>query len=104
MKLTVADGGETSMEWEVDGHRCSARFWPDSQLAKFEFLLGTCTIFVTYRVMQAHMMAVCIVEVDAGLPPTIQFGNMMRIDASRYHQQQEALLEAAGGAEAGAAG
>ena len=51
MKLTVADGGETSMEWEVDGHRCSARFWPDSQLAKFEFLLGTCTIFVTYRVM-----------------------------------------------------
>ena len=38
--------------------------------------------------------AVVDVRFDAGLPPTVQFGNMMRIDATRYHQQQESLLEA----------
>jgi len=102
MKLSSTDG-ETSMEWEVDGHRCSARFWPASQLANFEFLLGTCTIFVTYRLMQAHMMAINLVEVDAGLPPTVQFGNMMRIDAQKYHQQQESSLQAAAAAKASAA-
>ena len=38
-----------------------------------------------------HMMAVTIVEIDEGKMPTVQFGNMMRIDRAKYIAHQEAL-------------
>ena len=35
---------------------------------------------ITYRVMDPDTMAVCIVEVDEKHTPTIQYGNMCRLD------------------------
>ena len=47
---------------------------PQSQLAIFEFMLGACVIVVTYHIRGPHMMAVNIVEAEAGQPPTVQLG------------------------------
>jgi hypothetical protein len=42
------------------------------------------TVTVTFRVMDADTLAVCIVEVDAKHTPSIQYGNMMRLHEPSY--------------------
>ena len=44
-----------------------------------------------YHIRGAHMMAISIVEIDDGKTPTVQFGNMFRIDPSKYLSQQQAI-------------
>lgn len=46
--------------------------------------MSNSTVSVTFRVMDADTLAVCIVEVDAKHTPTIQYGNMMRLHEPSY--------------------
>ena len=46
------------------------------------------------------MMAISIVEIDDGKTPTVQFGNMLRIDPSKYLSQQQAIDREEGQAQA----
>lgn len=91
MSCAKGAGGDMNMEWSIGTHRCTGRFLALPQLAVFEFILGGCAIVVTYHIRGAHMMAVSIVEIDEGKTPTVQFGNMLRIDPSKYLSQQEAI-------------
>jgi hypothetical protein len=95
VRCTRGSSGDMHMEWDVDGQRCTGRFLAQPQLAILEFILGTTAIIVTYHIRGEHMMAVSIVEVDDAQMPTVQYGNMLRIDASKYLSQQEAQQEAA---------
>lgn len=48
------------------------------------FYLKTTSVVITMRVVDHNNIAVVIVEVDESSSPTIQYGNMMRIDPIIY--------------------
>ena len=74
----------TSIEWQYGGEPCSGMFNPMTSTAVLNFFLKSSTVTITYRVMDMNTLAVVIVEVDEGHSPTIQYGNMCRIDLDLY--------------------
>eukprot|EP00947_MAST-08B_sp_MAST-8B-sp1_P004827 g4827.t1 len=83
----IADPKGMLMEWEHAGHKCNGVFQPATSVAILNFYMAASTVTITYRVMDADTMAVCIVEVDDKHTPTIQYGNMCRLDAAAYAKE-----------------
>ena len=54
-------------------NRCHGNFQSGSKVATLNFLMRTSTVTVTFRVMDADTLAICIVEVDAKHTPSIQY-------------------------------
>jgi hypothetical protein len=48
------------------------------------FFLETSTTTITYRILNQHTLAVCIVELDDHNNSTVQIGNMCRINPDNY--------------------
>jgi len=84
--VQVPRNPETYLEWTYSGTVCHGKFIPSSQVAVLNFFQPQSSILVTYRVVDSDTMAVCIVEVDEKQPPTLQYGNMYRIDPTLYRQ------------------
>ncbi|GAB9477715.1 hypothetical protein Gpo141_00014848, partial [Globisporangium polare] len=80
----IPDEQGTFMEWSFEGVTCHGVFKPESSVAIFNFCLQESMVTITYRILDANTMAVCIVDVDSEHTPTIQCGNMYRIDPSKY--------------------
>jgi hypothetical protein len=81
---SVDPADETVVEWQYNGHACSGVYQPATAAAVFNFHLKSSTVVITYRLLSAHTMAVCIVELDEQHTPTVQLGNMLRIDPALY--------------------
>eukprot|EP01111_Echinosteliopsis_oligospora_P012926 TRINITY_DN450_c0_g1_i1.p1 TRINITY_DN450_c0_g1~~TRINITY_DN450_c0_g1_i1.p1 ORF type:complete len:224 (-),score=62.36 TRINITY_DN450_c0_g1_i1:8-679(-) len=75
---------ETYLEWVYTGTVCHGKFMPASNVAILNFFQAHSTVLVVYRVVDADTMAVCIIEIDEKQSPTLQYGNMYRIDPSLY--------------------
>jgi len=75
---------EINLEWQYSGALCSGKFSLAVNVAVLNFSVKNSFVTVTYRVVDADTIAVCIVEVDDKEIPTIQYGNMYRIDPSLY--------------------
>ena len=58
--------------YDID-NRCHGNFQSGSKVATLNFLMRTSTVTVTFRVMDADTLAICIVEVDAKHTPSIQY-------------------------------
>ena len=80
----IPDSQGTFLEWEFGGHRCNGQFQPATSVMMLNFYLKSSSLTYTFRVMDAHTMAICIVEVDGKHTPTIQYGNMCRVDPALY--------------------
>jgi len=74
---------ETQLEWQYSGTICKGTYFPNG-VAILNFILRNSVVSVTYRIIDGDTMAVCIVEVDDKNQPTIQYGNMYRMDPSLY--------------------
>mmetsp|Transcript_3312 Transcript_3312/g.4807 ORF Transcript_3312/g.4807 Transcript_3312/m.4807 type:complete len:173 (+) Transcript_3312:26-544(+) len=74
----------TAIEWQYCGHRCSGVFQQNTKVFVLNFHLKTSTVVITYRILDKNKMAVCIVEVDGRHTPTVQMGNMYRLDTNMY--------------------
>ena len=61
-----------SRNYDID-NRCHGNFQSGSKVATLNFLMRTSTVTVTFRVMDADTLAICIVEVDAKHTPSIQY-------------------------------
>ncbi|CEG38458.1 -like protein [Plasmopara halstedii] len=72
------------MEWSFEGVTCHGVFKPETNVAILNFCLRESVVTITYRVLDANTMAVCIVDVDSEHTPTVQYGNMYRINPSKY--------------------
>jgi len=81
------DGADTKIEWQYNGHACSGTFQPSTNSIVLSFQLLNSTVIITYRIIDQHSMAVCIVDIDEKHTPTIQLGNMYRIDPQLYEKQ-----------------
>eukprot|EP00164_Ancoracysta_twista_P012188 GFYU01019058.1.p1 GENE.GFYU01019058.1~~GFYU01019058.1.p1 ORF type:complete len:183 (-),score=36.68 GFYU01019058.1:687-1235(-) len=77
-------GQHTKMEWRYSDTTCHGKFIPETGIASFQYFTAKATVVVTYRVCDADTIALCIVEVDSKNYPTVQYGNMYRIDQSLY--------------------
>eukprot|EP00026_Physarum_polycephalum_P012843 Phypoly_transcript_13183.p1 GENE.Phypoly_transcript_13183~~Phypoly_transcript_13183.p1 ORF type:complete len:176 (+),score=9.87 Phypoly_transcript_13183:535-1062(+) len=75
---------ETYLEWVYTGTVCHGKFLPASGVAILNFFQAHSTVLVVQRIVDADTMAVCIIEVDEKQVPTLQYGNMYRIDPSLY--------------------
>eukprot|EP00696_Hemimastix_kukwesjijk_P003640 gnl/Hemi2/1444_TR510_c0_g1_i1.p1 gnl/Hemi2/1444_TR510_c0_g1~~gnl/Hemi2/1444_TR510_c0_g1_i1.p1 ORF type:complete len:182 (-),score=41.59 gnl/Hemi2/1444_TR510_c0_g1_i1:53-598(-) len=75
---------DSFMEWQYLGTTCHGKYMPGTGTAIFNFILPNATVVVTYRIMDPNTIAVCIVEVSQAVSPTIQYGNMFRLDSSIY--------------------
>uniref|UniRef100_A0A6U2XJE1 Uncharacterized protein n=2 Tax=Lotharella globosa TaxID=91324 RepID=A0A6U2XJE1_9EUKA len=90
MKFNTADGDKktssdtTAIEWQYCGHLCNGVFQQNTKVYVLNFHLKTSTVVITYRILNKNSMAVCIVEVDGRHTPTVQMGNMYRLDAKMY--------------------
>ncbi|TYZ68889.1 hypothetical protein PybrP1_012593 [[Pythium] brassicae (nom. inval.)] len=80
----IPDEQGTFMEWSFEGVTCHGVFKPEASVAIFNFCLQESMVTITYRILDANTMAVCIVDVDSEHTPTIQYGNMYRINPSKY--------------------
>eukprot|EP00466_Bigelowiella_natans_P017963 jgi/Bigna1/88324/estExt_fgenesh1_pg.C_300156 len=74
----------TAIEWQYCGHLCSGVFQQNTKVYVLNFHLKTSTVVITYRILDKNKMAVCIVEVDGRHTPTVQMGNMYRLDPNMY--------------------
>ncbi|KAG6966876.1 hypothetical protein JG687_00004608 [Phytophthora cactorum] len=79
----IPDEQGTFMEWSFEGVTCHGVFKPEANVAILNFCLQESMVTITYRVLDANTMAVCIVDVDSEHTPTIQYGNMYRINPSK---------------------
>eukprot|EP00742_Colponemidia_sp_Colp-10_P005049 GILJ01005394.1.p1 GENE.GILJ01005394.1~~GILJ01005394.1.p1 ORF type:complete len:200 (-),score=14.10 GILJ01005394.1:342-899(-) len=79
---------DRKLEWEYDGCLCSGTFHASTSTAVLHYQLPDSTVLVTYRLVDQHTMALCIVEVTAQYPPSIQYGHMSRLDLSLYPSQR----------------
>lgn len=91
---------ETFLEWQYSGTLCKGTFFPSTQVCVMHFILRNSMVTVTYRIVDEDStfffsscidtdgvkpaMAICIVEIDDKQQPTIQYGNMHRIDPNAY--------------------
>ncbi|GLD97452.1 hypothetical protein PINS_up006136 [Pythium insidiosum] len=85
----IPDEEGTFMEWSFEGVTCHGVFKPEASVAIFNFCLQDSMVTITYRILDANTMAVCIVDVDSEHTPTIQYGNMYRIDPTKYEAAVE---------------
>ncbi|KAF4324120.1 hypothetical protein BBO99_00001792 [Phytophthora kernoviae] len=85
----IPDEQGTFMEWSFEGVTCHGVFKPEASVAILNFTLQESMVTITYRVLDANTMAVCIVDVDSEHTPTIQYGNMYRINPSKYDREPE---------------
>ncbi|CAH0517671.1 unnamed protein product [Peronospora belbahrii] len=79
----------TFMEWSFEGVTCHGVFKPEASVAILNFCLQESMVTITYRVLDVNTMAVCIVDVDSEHTPTIQYGNMYRINPAKYEREPE---------------
>ena len=77
----IPDPSGTYMEWEHSGMRCYGNFDPGTSVITLNFNLENSKVTATYHPMDANTMAVCLIEVGSGLAPTLQYGNMYRVNA-----------------------
>ncbi|CAH0476840.1 unnamed protein product [Peronospora belbahrii] len=77
------------MEWSFEGVTCHGVFKPEASVAILNFCLQESMVTITYRVLDVNTMAVCIVDVDSEHTPTIQYGNMYRINPAKYEREPE---------------
>ena len=76
-----ADGrGGYTMQWEYAGSQCTGTYQASIKTAVLHLSMPASSVTITYRVLDANTMAVCIVEVDTAHTPTIQYGHMNRIE------------------------
>jgi len=78
------DNGETSLNWDYQGCRCDGKFFPNTGVVVLNFFLDSSVVTATYRIIDAHSMAVCTCEVIRGRPPVVQYGNLYRLDSNLY--------------------
>lgn len=83
----IPDEQGTLMEWSFEGVTCHGIYQPQTKVAIFNFCLQESIVTITYRILDENTMAVCIVDVDSEHTPTIQYGNMCRIDPSKYERE-----------------
>ena len=69
---------------ESTGTRCHGNFDPDSGVIVLNFTLERSRATLTYRVIDDSSMAVCLIEVGDGILPTVQYGNMHRVQLDNY--------------------
>jgi len=69
-----------SFQWKYLGVICKGEFHPSSNVATFRVILPNSFVTTTYRIIDEHTMAVVVVEVDEKQQPTIQYGNMYRLN------------------------
>ncbi|KAF1321168.1 hypothetical protein FI667_g12035, partial [Globisporangium splendens] len=86
----IPDEQGTFMEWSFEGVTCHGVFKPESSVAIFNFCLQESMVTITYRILDANTMAVCIVDVDSEHTPTIQYGN---IELIKYEGSRKAALQ-----------
>ncbi|KAG2382172.1 hypothetical protein C9374_005374 [Naegleria lovaniensis] len=67
-------------QWKYLGNICKGEFYPLNQVAILKVIMPTSFITTTYRILDESTMAVVIVEVDEKQQPTIQYGNMYRLN------------------------
>ncbi|KAL6056058.1 SKICH domain-containing protein [Balamuthia mandrillaris] len=77
------------LEWQYTGDTCRGQYIDKSAVAVLNFFLRSSTVLATYRVTDENTIAICITEVDNKQQPTIQYGNMFRIDPALYAPKQE---------------
>ena len=79
------------MQWEYAGSQCTGTYQASTKVAVLHLHMPDSSVTITYRVLDANTMAVCIVEVDTTHTPTIQYGHMNRIDRKYLDAAQEAV-------------
>lgn len=67
-------------QWKYLGNICKGEFYPLNNVAILKVVMPTSFITTTYRIIDESTMAVVIVEVDEKQQPTIQYGNMYRLN------------------------
>ena len=73
----------TFIYWSHSGNDCNGHFDPKTGVITLNFDLRRgrekTKVIATYHAMDANTMAVCIVEVRDNHPPTLEYGNMYRV-------------------------
>jgi len=79
-----AKNNDVYLEWQYSGDLCHGQYMDKNSVAILNFFIRNSTVTATYRIIDNDTIAVCITEVDERHKPTIQYGNMYRIDAKLY--------------------
>jgi len=82
------------MQWEYAGCQCTGTYHASTKVAVLHLNMPQSNVTITYRVIDANTMAVCIVEVDTTHTPTVQFGHMNRIDRKYLDQMTSTATKA----------
>mmetsp|Transcript_38853 Transcript_38853/g.97908 ORF Transcript_38853/g.97908 Transcript_38853/m.97908 type:complete len:237 (+) Transcript_38853:329-1039(+) len=74
------------LEWKYSGQDCTGIYNASSSSLVTNYFLERSTMTVTYYIMDKDSMAVCCTEVDNLKRPTVQFGNMFRLNLELYRE------------------
>jgi len=76
-------GEETHIEWQYNGQPCTGVYQPVTGVLVLSFHLKDATTVMTYKINDRNSLAVCVCEVGQETP-SVQLGNMLRVDLSHY--------------------
>ena len=80
----IPDGDEVYLEWTHKGNRCNGRFQSQSGVMTLNCLTKSSTVMVVYRIMHDDVMAAVVTEVDGNNDPSLQYGNIYRLNEENY--------------------
>lgn len=72
------------LEWQFSGEQCSGWYHMKTHTLTLNFILKSTATTFTYRLIDENTMSLSCVEVDDDHTPTVQFGQMCRLNLKKY--------------------
>lgn len=73
-----------NLEWQYSGEQCTGYYHMKTSTLTLNFILKDSCVTFIYRVIDENTMSITCIEVDEDHTPTIQFGQMCRLNMKKY--------------------
>ncbi len=78
-----------NLQWQYSGEQCTGYFHMKTSTLTLNFVLKSCCVTFIYRIIDENTMTITCIEVDDDHSPTIQFGQMCRLNMKKYSKVLE---------------
>eukprot|EP01084_Bolivina_argentea_P066072 120432_1 len=84
----VKNSNVLDLQWQYSGEQCRGYFHMSTSTLTLNFILKDACVTFIYRIIDENTMSITCIEVDDDHTPTIQFGQMCRLNMKKYSKIQ----------------
>eukprot|EP01084_Bolivina_argentea_P055038 100928_1 len=79
------------LQWQYSGEQCRGYYHMKTSTLTLNFILKNACVTFIYRIIDENTMSITCIEVDDDHTPTIQFGQMCRLNMTKYSKVLESV-------------